>query len=79
MNLHASYFMVVVTLTEYVSRILKFTVGRKGRMQIKREMVYSQIKEIVPLGVSLIDEKQISRVQLTRQAERGRYISQDWG
>lgn len=77
MNLHASYFMVVVTLTEYVSRILKFTVGRKGRMQIKREMVYSQIKEIVPLGVSLIDEKQISRVQLTRQAERGRYISQD--
>lgn len=77
MNLHASYFMVVVTLTEYVSRILKFTVGRKGRMQIKREIVYSQIKEIVPLGVSLIDEKQISRVQLTRQAERGRHISQD--
>lgn len=46
-------------------------------MQIKRERVYSQIKEIVPLGVSLIDEEQISRVQLTRQAEKGRHISQD--
>lgn len=77
MNLHASYFMVVVTLTEYVSKTLKFTVGRKRRMQIKREIVYSQIKEIVPLGVSLIDEEQISRVQLTRQAEWGRHISQD--
>lgn len=62
---------------EYVSRTLKFTVGRKRRMQIKREIVYSQIKEIVPLGVSLIDEEQISRVQLTRQAEWGRHISQD--
>lgn len=36
-------------------------------------------KQIVPLGVSLIDEEQISSVQLTRQAERGRHISQDWG
>lgn len=42
-------------------------------------MVYSQIKkQIVPLGVS-IDEEQIRRVQLTRQAERGRHVSQDWG
>lgn len=61
MNLHASYFMVVVTDKEYVSRTLKFPVGRKRRMQIKREIVYSQIKEIAPPGVSLIDEEQISR------------------
>lgn len=53
--------------------------GGERRMQIKREMIFFRKlkKQIVPLGVSLIDEEQISSVQLTRQAERGRHISQD--
>jgi hypothetical protein len=37
-------------------------------MQIKRETVFHKLKQqIVPPGAFLIDEEQISRIQLTRQ------------
>lgn len=51
--------------------------GEEERKLNEKWFIHKLKKRIVSLGVSLIDEELISRVQLTRQAERGGRLSQD--
>lgn len=60
-----------------MSRTLRLWAGEEERKLNEKWFIHKLKKRIVSLGVSLIDEELISRVQLTRQAERGGRLSQD--